>query len=96
MAYGLPVSRTRFVARSAHLEHGEEVHAVDVFVLDAVGVELGGEVGHRGGALDAGAHAVVVVLEDEEAVGFMPSRPQSPARFAASWKAPLWMAPSPR
>ena len=49
-----------------NLEHGEEVHAVDVFVFDAVGVEFCGEVGHHRGALDAGAHPVVVVLQDEE------------------------------
>ena len=28
---------------------------------------MAAEVGHRGGPLDAGAHAVLVVLEDEEA-----------------------------
>ena len=57
-----PFARTRLAqARTA-----SEVHAVDILVLDAVGVEFGGEVGHRGGPLDAGAHAVVVVLDDEE------------------------------
>src|SRR5215203_2069538 len=50
-----------------HLDDGLHVHAVHLLVLDAVGVELGGEVRHGGGALDRGAHPVLVVLDDEQA-----------------------------
>src|SRR5215212_9037702 len=35
--------------------------------LDAVSVELGSEVSHAGGALDGGAHPVLVVLDDKQA-----------------------------
>src|SRR5215210_4923764 len=49
------------------LDNGLDIHAVYLLVLDAVGVELGREVGHLRRALDAGAHPVFVVLDDEEA-----------------------------
>src|SRR3712207_1560757 len=54
-----------------------EVHPVHLLVLYPVGVELGGEVGHRGGALDARAHPVLVVLYDEEARAHAVLAPQS-------------------
>src|SRR5215204_5962902 len=49
------------------LDDGLYVHAVYLLVLDAVSVELGSEVSHAGGALDGGAHPVLVVLDDKQA-----------------------------
>src|SRR5215212_2648820 len=49
------------------LEDRFQVHPIDLLVLDAEGVELGGEVGHGRGACYARAHAVLVVLHDKEA-----------------------------
>src|SRR5829696_2057845 len=49
------------------LDDGLYVHAVYLLVLDAVRVELGSEVSHAGGALDGGAHPVLVVLDDKQA-----------------------------
>ena len=62
-------------------------------VLDAVGVELGREVGHAGGALDQ--VPIVLVVFDNEQAGAGRFLPQSPARLAAA-KAPSLIAPSPR
>src|SRR5215212_9527372 len=50
-----------------HLDDGLHVHTIHLLVLDTIGVELGGEVRHGGGALDRGAHPVLVVLDDEQA-----------------------------
>src|SRR5918998_733250 len=62
----LPGPTDLFRAPVGTLEDRLDVHAVDLLVLDAVGVELGGEIGHGRGPGDGGAHTVLVVLDDEQ------------------------------
>src|SRR5215208_6130464 len=49
------------------LDNGLDIHAVYLLMLDAVGVELGGEIRHRRRALHRCAHPVLVVLDDKQA-----------------------------
>src|SRR5690606_21849937 len=60
-----------------NLEDRFEIHAVDALPFDAVGLVLLAEVRHRRRALDAGAHAVLVVFEDEEAGAHLALAPEA-------------------